>query len=83
MTLQRVIAEFRGLFRKKELEQELDAELRALLETAVEQKIQTGMSRERAIRAARMELGSVAAVKEECRDALGIRLFDDLVADAR
>jgi len=42
-------------------EQELDAELREFLDTAIEQKIRTGLSRETAVRAARMELGSVEA----------------------
>ena len=43
-------------------------ELREFLETAIEQKIRTGLSREAAVRAARMELGSVEAVKDRVRD---------------
>jgi putative ABC transport system permease protein len=66
--LRRFIGGFRGLFRKTRMEQELDAELREFLETAVEQKIQAGLSQEAAIRAARMELGSVEAVKDRVRD---------------
>jgi predicted permease len=46
----------------------LDAELREFLEMAVEQKMRSGMSREKAIRAARMELGSIEAVKDRVRD---------------
>ena len=51
------------------MESELDAELRAFLETAVEEKVRSGMGRDDAIRAARMELGSIEAVKDRVRDA--------------
>src|SRR5258705_2855191 len=66
--LNRVIAECRGLFRKKQVEQELDAELREFLETAVEEKMRAGLTRDEAIRAARMNLGSIEAVKDRVRD---------------
>jgi hypothetical protein len=66
--LRRIIGGFRGLFQRTRVEQELDAELQDFLETAVEQKVQTGLSREQATRAARMELGSVEAVKDRVRD---------------
>jgi hypothetical protein len=66
--LRRVISGVRGLFGRVRLEQELDAELREFLQTAVEEKVRTGLSREKAIRAARMELGSIEAVKDRVRD---------------
>src|SRR6266571_1507674 len=50
----RVLGGFRGLFRKTRLEQELDAELVQFLESSVEQKIRAGLSRDQALRAARM-----------------------------
>jgi predicted permease len=65
----RVMNGFRALFQKTRVERELDAELREFLDTAVEQKMRGGMSREKAIRAARMELGSLEAVKDRVRDA--------------
>jgi hypothetical protein len=48
--LKRVIAGCRGLFRKKEVEQDLDAELREFLETSVEAKMRSGMIRGRWIK---------------------------------
>jgi predicted permease len=54
-----------GLFRKKEMEQQLDEELSAYMESAVEEKIQSGMSQAEALRAARAEMGSLTAVKEQ------------------
>lgn len=59
----------RGLFRKSEAEQELDDELRDFLEKSVAEKMRSGMSREAAYRAARLELGGVEAVKENVRSA--------------
>jgi predicted permease len=57
-----------GLLRRTRQEQELDAELQEFLDMAIEDKVRAGMSREAATRAARMELGSTAAVKESVRD---------------
>jgi putative ABC transport system permease protein len=57
----------RALFRKKQVEQEMDEELRGYLDAAVKDKMRTGMSHEKALRAARVEMGSLDAVKEEIR----------------
>ena len=46
----------------------MDEELRAYLETAAEQKMAAGLPREAAVRAARVEIGSVDAIKEGARD---------------
>ena len=59
----------RGLFRKKEAEQDLDEELRGYLDACVREKIAAGMSPAAALRAARREFGSVEAVKENVRAA--------------
>jgi predicted permease len=59
---------FRALFRKTRLEQELDAELRAFFEAAIEEKMRTGMSRQAATRLARLEQGSMESVKDRVRD---------------
>src|SRR5918993_1568470 len=56
------------VFRSR-VERELDAELRAFLDAAIEAKMRDGASRADAERAARLELGSAAAVKDHVRDA--------------
>ena len=66
--LQRFAAGFITLFHRRRAEQELDAELREFLDSAIEDKMRAGMSRESATRAARMELGSATAVKDHVRD---------------
>ena len=63
------VAGVRALFRKKQVEEEMDEELRGYLDAAVQEKMRSGMSPEQALRAARVEMGSVEAVKEEIRSA--------------
>ena len=58
-----------ALFRKKQVEQDLDEELHAYLEASIEAKMRAGMAPEEARRAARAELGSLEAVKDHTRDA--------------
>jgi predicted permease len=67
--LGRVIGGLRALFRKKQMEREMDEELHEYVAIAADKKIATGMSREEAIRAARMEMGGVEPVKDQIRDA--------------
>jgi hypothetical protein len=71
----------RNLFRRQETERELNAELLEYLERSVEQKMQVGMLREEAMRAARAEFGSVEAVKDSVRDAGWESLIDSVRGD--
>jgi predicted permease len=64
----RLIAGLVALLRRRRTDQELDAELGAYLDASIEQKVHDGLSREAATRAARIELGSLDAVKERTRD---------------
>jgi putative ABC transport system permease protein len=65
----RIIGGLNALIRRTRVEQDLDEEIEAYLDSAVEAKVRSGMAREDARRAARVELGSVAAVKDHTRDA--------------
>jgi len=65
MSLLRNLADgLRSLFRKKQVCQELDEELDAFLEMAVEEKMKKGMSRTDARRAVRLERGSLEVTRE-------------------
>ncbi len=68
--LSRLTNGIRALFRRGIADEELEAELHAFLETAVDVKMRSGMGREQATRAARLELGlvSVDSVKDRVRD---------------
>lgn len=64
----RLYAFYRNLFRRKELDSDLDEELCAYLEMQVAEKIRAGMSPEEAWRAARGEMGVVDQVRQNVRD---------------
>src|SRR5215472_7923902 len=57
----------RSLFRKEQVDQELDEELRAYQDMAAEEKVNQGMSRPEALRAVRLERGSLEVSKEVVR----------------
>jgi putative ABC transport system permease protein len=70
MSLLRSIAGgLRSLFRKEQVSQELDEELNGFLEMAAEEKMKQGMSRNDALRAVRLERGSLEVSKEAVRSA--------------
>jgi putative ABC transport system permease protein len=70
MSLLRSIASgLRSLFRKEQVSQELDEELNGFLEMAAEEKMKQGMSRKEALRAVRLERGSLEVSKEEVRSS--------------
>src|SRR5215469_2584447 len=65
--LRNVKTGLRSLFRKDQVDRELDEELRAYQEMAAEEKIKDGMSRKEALRAVRLERGSLEVSKEIVR----------------
>src|SRR5437588_8759235 len=76
-------ARWRGLLSKRQLDQDLDAELRAHLEMLVEENIRRGMSPVEARYAARREFGGVEQSKELHRDQRSIPFLDELLQDLR
>jgi predicted permease len=66
--LMRFTRGLRALLRRERREGELDVELRAFFESSIAQKMLDGMNRQEATRAARLELGSIDAVKDWVRD---------------
>jgi predicted permease len=73
----------RALLRRREVEQDMDEELRAFLQASAERKIQSGMSATEAHRAARIEMGSLESVKEEIRGAGWETAVEALWTDVR
>lgn len=73
----------RSLFRRDAVERELDDELQFHLEELVKSHTGRGLSRDEAVRRARIELGGFDQIREEHRDVRGIRLVDDLGRDLR
>jgi predicted permease len=79
--LRRLLGGLGTLWRRDRIERELDDELRSFLDEAVAHKMQSGLSREQALRAARLELGSETAVKQAVREAGWETLLDSIWRD--
>jgi predicted permease len=79
----RFVGGLRALVRRERVEDELDAELRAFFETAVEDHMRAGLSRADAERVARRAMGSAEAVKDRVRDVGWESTVDTLVQDVR
>ncbi len=73
----------RSILDRGRMEKAMDSELRFHIESYTEDLVRGGMNSEEAARRARIEFGGVEAHKEECRDSLGLRLWDELRADLR
>jgi putative ABC transport system permease protein len=79
----RLISIFRFLFRRPELERDLDAELRFHADHLTEQNIAKGMSASQARRQAVIAVGGIEGTKEGCRDARTGRWIETFFQDVR
>jgi putative ABC transport system permease protein len=73
----------RDLLGRRRLEQEMDEELRVHLAMREEDLQRQGVPTAEAGRRARLEFGTVPGVKQDARDALGLRLWDEVRGDLR
>jgi putative ABC transport system permease protein len=73
----------RAMLHRPRLEREMDHELRFHVETYAEDLVGKGVSREEALRRARIEFGGMESVKEESRAARGLSLLDEFSQDLR
>ena len=64
--------------RREHFEGSLDEEVRFHLDAYAEDLVRSGVPRREAMRRARVHFGSVEGAKDECRQARGLRLADEL-----
>src|SRR6266516_3544597 len=81
--LNRLRTGLRALFDRNRGERQLDVELRHYLETAADQRVAAGMGREEAMRAARVQMGSLEALKDQVRDVGWESIMETLWRDLR
>ena len=85
--LRKIGSGLRSLFRKEQVSRELDEELGEYLEMAADEKMKRGMSRQDALRAVRLEDGSLDGAKEIVRsggwESVVDALWRDLLFAAR
>lgn len=67
--IHRLLGGLRALWDRERAERELDDELQSFLDAAIEDKIRSGMPRDQAIRAARLQIGSETSVKQVVRES--------------
>jgi len=79
----RICSLFRALTWRRDFEEDMNEELRFHIEQHTEELMRSGMSREEAGRRARIEFGGLTSVAEECREARGLYLFDQLERNLR
>src|SRR6185295_2977478 len=79
----RIRMRLRVLFRKEELERELDDELRFHLDREASRNRRDGMTHDDARYAALKSFGPLERSKEECRDARGVQLVHEFMQDLR
>jgi predicted permease len=73
----------RAFFRRESMDRELDAEMAAHLEMAIEENVRSGMTPEEARRQALIRFGGVQQAREEQRAARGLPFLDVLGQDVR
>src|SRR5690348_7392928 len=82
-----LLARFRSWLRwmgnRRKLESEMETEVRFHMESYAAELVRKGMSRQEAMRAARIEFGGIESHKDAMRAAVGIRWWGELGSDLR
>jgi predicted permease len=73
----------RSFFRRKQVDQELEDELRDHLEQQIQEYLAAGMSPKDARYSALLARGGMTQIEQRCRDARGGNVIEDLVQDLR
>jgi putative ABC transport system permease protein len=72
-----------ALFRRRKSDEELDSELRDYLDASAAEKIGRGMTRDEAVRLARLEIGSLESVKQGVREVGWEAMIETIGQDVR
>lgn len=81
--LARLRSLFRALTSRRDFEAGMTEELHFHLEQYASDLVRSGVSPEEARRRARIEFGGMNTIEEKCREARGLRIFDELEREFR
>src|SRR6266571_8364266 len=81
--LRQTLDRLRSLFRRAQLDRDLDAEMSAHLELAIEENLHRGLPLAEARRQALLRFGGPQQAKENHREARGLPLLETLLQDLR
>ena len=73
----------RILFRRSRMDTQLNDELRFHIDTHAEDLVRAGLTRQEAVRQARLAFGGLDSAKEECREATGAGFVESFLQDVR
>jgi hypothetical protein len=76
-----LIYRLRALVRRRRIEDELQEELQYHLDREAEKYRERGSSSDTALRHARLVMGGPEQVRQQCREARGTRIIEDLLRD--
>src|SRR6266542_1701343 len=79
----KVQSRLQALFRKQDLDAQMDAEMRSHIEMQTQENLNAGMNPEEARYAALRQFGWVESSKETCRERRGVNWVEHLVHDFR
>lgn len=82
-TIRELLSRIASFFRKRERDEDFDAEVEAHLRLSIEDNIQRGMSPEDARRNALVRFGGVEQARELHRDSRGVPTLDTIIRDIR
>src|SRR5687768_2396465 len=72
-----------ALAHQRELDDDMDEEMRSHIEMRTQKNIESGVKPEEARNAALRQFGSVDSVKETCREQRGVAWIENVVRDAQ
>jgi hypothetical protein len=78
-----LLLRLRSLFRRNQVEAEIDEELHFHFEKQVAKLVESGLPAEEARRRARLDFGGMEQIKEEHRDSRGISFIETMLQDIR
>jgi predicted permease len=81
--LAQIRAWWRAIARRTRVHREVETELQFHMDAYVEDLLRNGVEKEEAQRKARLELGKVETQNERYREAIGLRIFDEIGGDVR
>ena len=81
--LSQLKSRFVALFRKRELDADMDDEMRSHIAMRTQQNIESGMNPEEARFAALRQFGWTESIKETCREQRGVTWLENLAQDIR
>jgi len=78
-----LLLRLRALFRRSDVERELEEELNFHLEMEARKNLAAGTPAAQATQSARVNFGGVEQIREECRDARRVSLLENAIRDIR